>query len=294
MNFIFLLFNTVEMSHTLHKSRSYPERLRDAHERNIQNSINVHIDTIQTLKQKDYDRTERLANLGSPSSHDVVVRTSWKAKLCNSISRYINYFLEREEETKRNDEIIQRKSYAGFYYFIKWFIRAMFFLVFTTLGTIAGKEIGCLIKDHDVCQSGVVELADSSPHIVASIVGFIFGLLIGQSLGRIIWDRLTVSIRHCLRTVEKWADKTKIYLLLLSMVVYVVVTTVFAVIFWLFVDIGQDRENLIGATVGGFTGLVLAILAYKKSSKCVYNQSSETPLHTTTTTFASDPPNLQI
>ena len=157
---------------SIHKSHSYPERLKDAETRH-------NIETINTFKEKDYERTLRLASLGSPSSHDIVVHTT----CCGTLVKAINYFLERDDNT---DEILRRKSYAGFYYFIKWFVRALFLLVFTTLGTIAGKEIGCEIKDHDTCKSGVVELADSSPHIVASILGFVFGLVIGQWLGRLL------------------------------------------------------------------------------------------------------------
>lgn len=261
---------------SLHKSRSYPERLKDSHIRESENKIKLHIETIETLKEKDYQRAQMLADMGSPSSRDVVVRTDWRKKFCKVVVRAVNYFLEREEETRRADELIRRKSYAGFYYFIKWLVRSVFFLVFTTLGTIAGKETGCAIKDHDKCTSGVIELANSSPHIIASIVGSIFGLLLGQWLGRLIWDKMTMTIRHCLRKVEKLDDRTKMYLLILSLVMYVCMITIFAIVFWLFVNFNKDKENVIGAIVGGCIGVILAILAYRKGSSC--QVEPETPM----------------
>lgn len=267
------------------KSRSYPERLKEAHERQtakerttLQNQLKYHVETINTYREKDHDRAQQLADLGSPSSRDVVVRMDWRARCCNTASDIVKYFLEREEKSKAQDETIQRKSYAGFYYFIKWFTRALFFLVFTTLGTIAGKEIGCEIKDHHVCDSGVVELANSSPHIVSSVIGSICGLIIGQWIGRFVWDKGTLSVRKCLRYVEKRADKTKCWLIVTAVMVYISVTTAFATVFFFFVNLNQDDENIIGGIVGGCTGLVLAVLAYRKSSSCRSGQVSETPM----------------
>jgi hypothetical protein len=261
----------------IHKSNSYPERLKDAHDRHIReekgkldDELKVTVQTLDQFREKDHARAEHFAKLGSPSSVEVIIHIDWRARCCNSVSRAINFFLEREEETRRVDDIIRKKSYAGFYYFIKWFVRALFFLIFTTLGTIAGKEIGCEIKDHDACESGVVELADNSPHIVASIVGSLCGLILGQWVGRIIWDKMTLCVRRCLRKLEKKADKTKAWLIVTSIVVYVIVTGAFASIFFFFVDLDQDDENIIGAVVGGCIGLLL--------SSCSYGQVSETPM----------------
>lgn len=268
----------------IQKSHSYPERLKESHERKVkeeraklESDVKTHAETLHAFRKKDHQRAERFARLGSPSSTEVIVHINWHARCCRAMTKAVNFFLEREEESRRQDELIQSKSYAGFYYFIKWFIRALFFLIFTILGTIAGKEIGCEIVDHDTCNSGVVELADSSPHIVASIIGFVFGLLVGQWVGRIIWDKMTSTIQHCLRKIEKKADRTKAWLVVTAGVVYIVVTGAFTVVFLFFVDLNQDDENIIGAVVGGCIGLVLAMLAYRKSSSCRSGQS-DTPM----------------
>jgi len=268
----------------IHKSHSYPERLKDAQERNVkeekdklEKKVQIHVETLDKFREKDHDRAERLAELGSPSSTDVVVHIDWRARCCNSISMVIDYVLEREKEAQQEDERIQRKSYAGFYYFIKWFVRALFFLVFTTIGTIAGKEIGCEIKDHGKCQTGVVELAEGAPHLVSSIIGMVIGLIIGQWVGRFVWDHLTKNIRRCLRKLEKKADRSKAWLIATSGCVYVLVTGAFATVFFFFVDLGQDDENIIGGVAGGLIGLILAVVAYRKSSSCRSGEA-ETPM----------------
>ena len=284
----------------IHKSNSYPERLKDAHTRqeregktHLENKIKLTIETLDKFREKDHERAEHFASIGSPSSLDVVVHTDWRARCCNIVGNVINFLLEREEETRRRDELIQKKSYAGFYYFIKWFTRALFFLVFTTLGTISGKEIGCEIKDHNTCKTGVVKLANSSPHMVASIIGLIVGLLVGQWIGRIIWDKMTMCIRQCLRRIEKRADRTKVWLFITATFVYILVTGAFATVFFFFVDLGQDDENIIGGIVGGCIGLVLAMLAYRKSSSCRSGQVSETPM-IRAGSEVTIPPDLQI
>jgi hypothetical protein len=255
----------------MHKSRSFPERLSESAKREHEEHkvrFSIQTDTLNSFRQKDQERTERLAELGSPSSTDVIIHVDWRARCCHTFSRIVDYFLEREEETKREDEIIQRKSYAGFYYFIKWFVRALFFLIFTTIGSVIGKEIGCEIKDHDTCDSSAIELVDSSPHIIASIVGSVCGLILGQWFGRYIWDHTAKCIQRCLRRTEKMADRSKAFLVLLSAAVYIFVTAVFATVFFFFVDLGQDDENIIGGVVGGCIGLVCAMFAYRKSSSC--------------------------
>ena len=231
-------------------------------------------EALNDFKIKDMERAERLASIGSQSSSEISLPDEHTC--CSTVNRIINYLLERGEQTRRQDEIIQSKSYAGFYYFIKWFIRALFLLFFTTLGTIGGKEVGCEIKNHSACNSSVVDLAGNSPHIIASVLGSIFGLLAGQWLGRLVWDSTTLYIRRCLRKVEKWADRTKFFLFIFSVFIYLGVTTLFATIFWLFVDFKKDSENIIGAVMGGILGLILAALAYRKSSSC--RSGEETPM----------------
>ena len=257
----------------LKKSRSYPETIRDSHIREFNKEKLKLQKTIDKFRVKDYNSAQHLADLDSPSSRDVIIH---KTTCWDVISNIVNYFLEREEKSRLQDNTIRKKSYAGFYYFIKWFVRSLFFLIFTTLGSVAGKEIGCEIKDKHNCKTGVIELAGNSPHIVSTITGSIFGLIIGQWVGRVIWDKLTLSIRRCLRCIEKRADRTKALLLLTSAIVYVVVTSLFSVIFYFFVRVNND--NIIGAIVGGCVGMILAILAYHKSSSCTNGQISETPM----------------
>lgn len=261
----------------MQKSRSFPEGLKDLTSRENSEhkvTISVQAETIQRYKEKDHERTEQLAHIGSPSSSEmqVVVHVDWRARCCHWWARVIDYFLEREEESRKQDEIIQSKSYAGFYYFIKWLIRSLFFLIFTTLGTISGKEVGCEIKDHDTCNTSAIELVDSSPHIVASIIGSLFGLIVGQWLGRYVWDRATQCTQHCLRRIEKLADRSKLFLIITAAIVYITVTASFAAVFFFFIDLNQDDENIIGAVVGGMIGLVCAVLAYRKSSTCQTGQ----------------------
>ena len=255
----------------MNNSRSFPERLYDISQREYEESL----ETLEQYRNKDYERTEQLARMGSSSSlHPVVNRHDWRTRFCHSLSNLIDFFLEHEEEAKRQDEIIQQKSYAGFYYFVKWLTRSLFYLVFTILSSIAGKEIGCLIKDGEKCDSSAVELVDNSPHLIASAIGFIFGLVIGQWFGRIVWDHTTNCTQHCLRCLEKHADKTKGFLILLSLVLYVFIIATFATVFLFFVDINQDDENLIGAAVGGTIGLFCACIAYKKNSSCRSGQQT--------------------
>lgn len=257
----------------MNKSHSYPKNLKDAYKY----TINTQKDTILQYKIKDQERAQYFADIGSPSSSNIPPVTNWKTICCSTFSRIVKYILEQEEETQRQDEEIRKKSYAGFYYFIKWFIRALFFLVFSTLGTIAGKEIGCEIKDHDSCDSEITDLIENSPHIVATILGMIFGLIIGQWLGRIVWDSSTICFRRTLRKLEKIADKSKAILILFSFFIYLIITSIFTVIFYFFVKIGHSENNLIGGIIGGFIGLLLAIFAYRKASSC-RNGEIETPI----------------
>jgi hypothetical protein len=260
------------------KSRSYPENLKDARTREYIQEQKEQNEIIEKFREKDFQRTERFASLGSPSSTEVVVVIDWRASCCRTTSRITNYLLEREEDAQYEDEQIRKKSYAGFYYFIKWFIRALFFLIFSTLGTIAGKETGCAIKDNSACKSNVIDLIDGSPHMAATILGTIFGLFIGQWVGRLVWDYSTEYIRRFLRRLEKWEDKSKIFLFLVSSFVYVIVSGVFTIVFFFFVKIGNG-PNVIGSIVGGCLGLILAGLAYRKSSNCRSGEQETPSVH---------------
>lgn len=257
----------------MNKSHSYPKNLKEAYKYTIDSQK----ETIQQYKIKDQKRAQYFADIGSPSSSQIPSTTNWKIICCNTLSKMVNYMLEQEEETQRQDEEIRKKSYAGFYYFIKWFIRALFFLIFSTLGTIAGKEIGCEIKDHESCKAEITALIENSPHLVATILGMIFGLIIGQWLGRIVWDSSIVCFRRILRKLEKIADKSKAILILFSFFIYLIITSMFTVIFYFFVKIGHADHNLIGCIIGGFLGLLLAIFAYRKASSC-RNGEMETPI----------------
>ena len=41
-------------------------------------------------------------------------------------------------------------------------------MIFTTIGSITGKEIGCEIKSHDTCNITAVNVAGNSPHIIST------------------------------------------------------------------------------------------------------------------------------
>jgi len=246
------------------KSKSYPKELD---KKDLLQEINQHKVTIQAFKEKDQQRTERLASLGSDSSNDLP-ETNWKANCTHICRKIVDYLLERELEIRRQDEIIKTRSYAGFYYFIKWFVRALFFLIFTTIGAVIGKEIGCAIKDHDTCSTPVIELVNSSPHLAASLIGLVFGLLIGQWIGRYIWDKLTLFVRRCLRHIEKKDDKKKRYLYIFSFLIYLSVTATFSLIFFFTVNLNHNSEEFIGGIIGGTVGIILALFAYRKSATC--------------------------
>jgi hypothetical protein len=111
---------------------------------------------------------------------------------------------------------------------------------------------------------------------VSTIIGSVFGLLVGQWLGRVLWDCLTKSILHSLRKIEKCADTSKACLIILALIVYILGTASFGTIFYFFVKIGDDDNNIIGACVGGGIGLFCAVLAYRKSSSCQTGQ--QTPM----------------
>lgn len=276
------------------RSRSYPERLCDVKEREIsrqQHRLLVSTEALNQFREKDHDRAEHLASLGSPSSRTIAPSTGCCYRCNNLFIRLGNYILERGEEERREDHRISQKSYAGFYYFIKWFIRSIFFLIFTTVGSICGKEIGCEIKDHDTCKVQVLALAGNSPHIIATMLGFICGLILGQWFGRFIWDHLTKSILRCLRSMEKCADESKAFLIGLAFFVYVLGTVSFGTIFYFFIDIGNGDDNIIGGLVGGVVGLFCAIIAYRKNSSCRSGQ--ETPMVRSSDSI-EDPPELNL
>lgn len=274
------------------RSWSYPERLADMKERDFiktHNELILNLETIQKFKEKDHVRTETMADLGSPSSKEPIQ----KLECCDTVGglciRWFNYLLERGENERKEDQIIRQKSYAGFYYFLKWFIRSVFIMVFTTLGSISGKEIGCEIVDHDTCELTAINLAGNSPHIVSTILGFIFGLLVGQWFGRLFWDSVTKNVLRCLRHLEKKADRSKLCLIFTAIIVYTFGTALVGTIFFFFVHIGDN--NIIGGCVGGSIGFFCAVIAYRKNSSCRSGQ--HTPM-ISPRYISDDIPPLQI
>jgi hypothetical protein len=228
--------------------------------------------TLDSFRRKDQNRTERLARLGSSSSRVPVVIEPKCCTRCGRIMiRLMNYFLERGEEEQQRDREIYQKSYSGFYYFIKWFIRAVFILAFTISGNILGKELWCQIKYHDYCDNNVFDLWSETPHIIASILGSVIGLLIGQSLGRLLWDKSTDYIQKLLRACEKKADESKCFLFSLCVLIYILGTVIFTLVFWEFVDLIDNKtyNMLIGTASGGFVGILLAFYAFKKHRPCI-------------------------
>jgi hypothetical protein len=266
------------------RSRSYPERLSDIKDRENNEVLNQ-------FKEKDQCRTEQLAIGGSSNSIVYVHPPTCRKKLFELFIRWGNYMLERGEKERADDLQISQKSYAGFYYFIKWFIRSIFFLIFTTVGSIGGKEIGCEIRDHHTCSITAVDLAGNSPHILSTIFGFIFGLFAGQWLGRLFWDHLTEHILYGLRRIEKCADRSKACLYIISILVYIVGITSFGFIFFFFVRIGSADDNVIGGFVGGLIGLACAVFAYRKNSNC--RSGEQTPMIRVVSPIF-EPPELKI
>jgi hypothetical protein len=268
----------------MNRTRSFPERISDMKD----NQLIITTESLQQFREKDHNRTELLAIIGSTSSLEIINNSNYCNECCKLFIRWGNYILEVGEQEQNEDFYIRQKSYAGFYYFIKWFIRSIVLLFFTTLGSIAGKEIGCEITEHTTCPIKVLDLTSSSPHIISTILGFICGLVSGQWLGRYIWDNLTKNVLICLRKVEKYADESKVFLISISMIIYIIGIISFGTIFYFFVDIKHD--NIIGAIVGGSIGLVCAVLAYRKNSKC--RSGEQTPM---IQSFSQDdPPELNI
>lgn len=256
------------------RSKSFPENLSEIKQREYEQKHNELSVALQHFKEKDHHRTERLATIGSDSSLHLQRELTYGQRCCELFIRWGNYVMERSEESSREDFRIRQKSYAGFYYFIKWFARSVFVSLFTIAGSIGGKEIGCAIKEHKTCTITALDLAGNSPHIVSSVLGFIFGLLVGQWIGRFVWDHLTRQVLRCLRKLEKHADRTKLWLLITSLFVYIIGSGIFATIFWFFVKIDGVRDNIIGGIVGGTIGLICAGLAYRKSSSCMSGQQT--------------------
>lgn len=262
------------------KSNSYPESIKNKSEREFK-------EVVIAFKEKDQDNAERMAELGSPSSRELQIKEdTWANRCCSLLIRWGEYILEKNIASKREDFLIQERSYSGVYYFVKWVVRSVFFLFFSTLGSIAGKEVWCGISSGQPCASSVIELVSDSPNIVASILGFLFGLLVGQWLGRIVWDTslsLTVS---CLKRFRKYR---KIYLSLLSLFVYLSGIASFGLVFFFFVDV--KGSVYIGCASGVVLGLFLAVISYRKNSDC--RSVKETPFIGSSETF-QNPPELII
>lgn len=273
---------------SIKKSSSFPEGLNEATQREFlyqQNTILSQKDALNQFREKDHDRTEQYARMGSSSSILMDKPPNCVHRCCNLFIRWGNYMLERGENERKMEQSIRQKSYAGFYYFLKWFVRSLFLLVFTTMGSVAGKEVACEIQDHSTCNITAVNLAGNSPHILATIIGSIFGLLSGQWLGRFAWDHTTRKIMTCLRLIEKLADRTKAGLIFVSIMVYAFGIASFGTIFFFFVKIGHADNNIIGGLVGGGIGLVCFAIAYHRNSTC--RTGEETPM-----ILVLDPPNI--
>lgn len=257
------------------KSRSYPESLCDLENRQ-RKDMEI---TIDKFKEKDLSRAENLASRGSESSLEPVLVKRYTClsrvceRTCDLVHKLVDYSLEKGERSKKINREMQNKSYAGFYYFFKWFSRSLFCLIFTTLGTISGKEVGCLIKDHSTCENSFIELVDSSPHLISSVVGLVLGLITGQWIGHFIWDYSLEKIQKVLRKIEKIEDKKKIFLFFFSFFFYLIGVGVFTTVFYFFVKIG-DNDNVVGTSLGSSIGFICAVLAYKKNSICKTGQNT--------------------
>lgn len=117
----------------------------------------------------------------------------------NLFKRSIIYLFEAGELDRMYDQALRRKSYVSFYYFVKWLTKTIFLLSFTLLGSVAGKEIACLISQSKKCREKFGTLIVSSPHIFATLSGMIFGALSGQWFAVWLWKR----IRSCIRKSMK-------------------------------------------------------------------------------------------
>jgi hypothetical protein len=243
------------------KSSSYPESLNEIKTRELSECIDINIeitDVLQNFKEKDHSRTERMAEIGSEDS----TMLNPPNKSCKELFiRMIYYLLEISEESRKREKLLYQQSYVGFFFFIKWLVRSIFLLVFTTFGSISGKEIGCLIKSHSSCGGAVAELAGASPHIISTIIGLLFGLLIGQWIGKFLWDSIT---KHIMREFELYGHK----LYVISVFTLILTIATFSTVFYFFVHIKKnDRtvNSIIGASIGISSSLI-GILIYR--SKC--------------------------
>lgn len=251
----------------MRKNRSYPESLsqRDFREReNMDSDLKMTEETLSHFKIKDHSRTELFADMGSPSSSMILLPQTLRERMLSTALRAFNYMLERGEKNDLEDSMIGSQSYLGFYYFCKWLIRSLFLLLYTTTGNIGGKEIGCLIKESNVCSFTVVQLSSESPHLLASIIGTICGLLSGQWIGRYAWDKF-VSSAGCIFLLF-----TRSYVYIIGGFLYAVIVTLFSLIFYYFIPI--DNDQIVGGVVGGLSGGVIgilsALLAIRKRSAC--------------------------
>lgn len=245
------------------RNRSYPESLKDVKEYDIEALQHRVIETelvLSTYKEKDHDRTEILASSGIDNS----IKPNSKKSCRDTAIRFINYILENaEEDRKRNDEI-QKQSYAGFYFFMKWLCRSLFLLFFSTISSVAGKEAGCAIKDHDVCDITAIDLTQTSPHLLATFIGTIFGVFFGQWVGRIVWDRFSEKLLVCIRYVNN-----KSYLYFWCIFLYIILMSGFTIIFYLFIKISEKEviTVIISFVSSLILGLILGYRAFLKYKK---------------------------
>lgn len=280
----------------MERSRSYPESIHDISQMNVKRELTETKQELQSaeealnqFKEKDQARINRLVSMDSNSSIEMTM-TNQSPTCKSTLLKLINYLLDRGEQSRRLNNQIKFKSYAGFYYFVKWLIRSIFLLFFTTLGNIAGKEIGCAISDHRICDLPVVSLAGNSPHIIGTILGTIIGLITGQFIGLRLWNCGVQVILGTLRRIEKMADSSKAFLYTLCVLLYTINIALFSIMFHFFVPI------TFSALIGGFTaaiiGLIIAIGAYQKISRCY--QGQQTPQVRSINIVIENPPQLEL
>lgn len=218
------------------------------------------------------DRTQALADSGATSSFPPHYDLTEGPTRASVWIRLLNYLLERSEVDRLRDEQIRRRSFAGFYYFIKWTIRSLFLMAFSVAGNIGGKELGCMITSHDSCSSPWWSLIDSAPHMISALMGLMVGLLLGQSIGRWLWDHMMETIQRTLRFLERKADRTKCLLILSSICIFLVFEAT-----WIFLGLTLFPETFM-QVLFGLSGVLLTLLfviaSYYKLSPCITGQRS--------------------
>lgn len=238
----------------------------------FQQALELEYEISTAFREHNQARTQQMADSGMESSQNFIIH---RANRCAEIFyRWLEYILERSEEDRMLDQTIQARSYAGFFYFIKWLLRSLFLALFAVAANIAGKELGCEIKSHTKCQDSAILLWGSSPHVIASLIGMLCGIVIGQWMGRIVWDKTIDSTRRCLRVLERLEDRCKSYLVVFSISLSVVCSVVIAGVFYQYVNIFSTKQY--DALLGGAGCLLgcsfIAGWLYIKGSPCISGQ----------------------